>query len=432
MPRATSYGKHTVLLVVVLALFVGNVQGWATLKKILMARLLSGPRVIAVPVPVPSGHHHHHSPPPHPPHHHHHHLPPPPPPPPLLPVPVPVHHYHYPPTNVWEAPLPKSPGVTEVTDLSHLHALFDAPAETPTKANHHHIDVIDYSAAAEALSSASSNKPSKASPTQSLPTYSERTATKRPAYNPYRSATYYSAETPGRYYSPPAVSAHEDKSYATIDYDSYASKALTTAARKPYGPRYLEAADHPAYMAALKQYMKEKHISSLESAWSRMPASHQTEPAKWPADDSSSAYKAADYSSQYKNYGWAPYPASSYGKEEHRDTSKQYASPDSYDWARYVASAYKAAAEKASSQSPAAARYDTEAHNADAYAALSSTTTEPTPSSEKYEADEKDEGLSTLASATATTSKTATDLVAPDPPPATTASSEGVTLTKKD
>ncbi|XP_075537183.1 uncharacterized protein LOC142572157 [Dermacentor variabilis] len=504
MLRARSRRQHVVLSLLILALVAGNVHGWATLKKILMARLLSGPRVIAVPIPVPTGHHH--PPPRPPPHYHHHHLPPPPPPPapPMLPVALPIHHYHYPPTNVWDTPIPKSPGVTEITDLSHLHALFDAPAEPPAKLSQEHasgVDLVDFSAAAEALASASADKSSKASSTQSLPTYSERVATKRPTYNPYRSTAYYSAETPNKYYTSSASSPYASKSYATIDYDSYATKALSKSTRQPYGPRYLDEADFPANMAALRQFMKDHHIKSLEPTWSRQPTSYaQTESSKWPSVEASSVSKpAADYTaSPHRGYGWMPYPTHSYNKaypthsydkmypthyydksyptlsydksypthsyeraypthsndkadpthsyekaypthsygkkgEDKNSATKQYESTDPFDWAQYVASAYKAASEKASSQSSAAARYDAASQSSDNYAETSSTTTtESSLGSPKYQGNEKQESSSTLASVTSTTSKTPPELQAPDPPATTTLSSGSPRSIKKN
>ncbi|XP_077512476.1 uncharacterized protein LOC144123531 [Amblyomma americanum] len=420
---------HALLLFLVLALLAGNVHGWATLKKILLARLLSGPRVIAVPFPVPTGHHHQ---PPRPPlhhHHHPHHLPPPPPPPPLVPLAVPIHHYHYPPTNVWESPIRKSPDVTEITDLSHLHALFDAPAEQPAKVTHEHghIDVVDFSAAAEAFSTSAGK--SKASSTQSLPTYSERIVTKRPSYNPYRSDTYYAAETPNKHYTSSATSPYASKTYSDTNYDSYATKALTKATQQRYGPRYLDAADYPAYMAALREYMKEKHIPSLESAWNQQPASYQAGTPRWPSYKSSVSKGADYYSSQDKNYDWAAYPSHSYVKEEDKSASKQHSTPDTFDWAQYVASAYKAAANKASSQSSAAARYDTVSQSSDAYAESSDTTTESSTGSAKYNLEAKQASLSTVASVT---SKTPTELEAAKPQPDAAPSSQGVNSTKKD
>ncbi|KAL1422275.1 hypothetical protein MTO96_022153 [Rhipicephalus appendiculatus] len=451
----------------ILVLMAGNVHGWATLKKLLVARLLSGPRVIAVPIPVP------------------------------------IHHYHYPPTNVWDTPpIPKSPGVTEITDLSHLHALFDAPADTPAKLTQEHaggVDVVDYSAAAEALSSASADKSSKASSTQSLPTYSERVSPKRPTYNPYRSTTYYGAETPSRYYTSSASSPYASKSYATVDYDSYASKLMSKAARQPYGPRYLDEADFPANMAALRQFMKDHHIKSLEPTWNRQQTSYsQTESSsKWPSVVAAATKAAADLpASLYKGYGWTSYPTHSYNKaaypthsydtsypthsydksypmtsydksypmpsyvksyptqsydktypthsydktypthsygkkdEDKGGATKQYESTDPFDWAQYVASAYKAATEKSSSsQSSAAARYDTMSQSGDSDA--ETTTTESSPGSPTYQGNTKKESPSTLASVTSTTSKTPTELQAPDPPSVTTLSSGSPRSSKK-
>lgn len=420
----------------------------------------------------------------------------------MLPVAVPIHHYHYPPTNVWDTPIPKSPGVTEITDLSHLHALFDTPADSPAKLTQEHasgVDVVDFSAAAEALASASADKSSKASSTQSLPTYSERVATKRPTYNPYRSTSYYAAETPNKYYTSSASSPYSSKSYATVDYDSYSTKALSKSTRPSYGPRYLDEADYPAYMAALRQYMKDHHITSLEPTWNRQATSYsQTESSKWPSVEAPPSKAAADYTaSQYKGYGWMAYPTPSYnkaypthsydkaypthsydksyptlfndksypthsydraypthsngkaypthsydkaysthsyGKKEEDKTSatKQYESTDPFDWAQYVASAYKAASDKASSQSSAAARYDTVSQSADNYADTSSTTTtESSPGSPKYEGNTKQESPSTLASVTSTTSKTPTELQASERPATTTLSSGSPRSIKK-
>ncbi|KAM7285235.1 putative serine-rich protein C215.13-like [Ixodes scapularis] len=404
MNRRQCLGVTVVLL---LSCSMG-VHGWATLKKILIARLLSGPRVIAVPVPIPSGHQHH--PPPLPPHHHPH----PPPPPPMMPVPIPVHHYHYPPTNIWQSPLPK-PAPDVITDLSHLHALYDsASLHAPHKQNYQY-DVIDLGTASDVLTADAGTKSTKTTPKNHWPTYREPVATRRPSYTSQKSHTYSTAQ-------------------------------------------------QEAYMAALKEYLKQQYTSQTETSWPKPSLSYHNAPSKWAfAEDATSKTKeysrvpitsygwqypdsfgykdtmaslAAKQPSSRDNYDWARYMASmntksssssGYDWTKHMTPAKEFSLSDNYDWASHVASAYKSAAEKALKQTSAVSRYDTAQQDSESYSSAPSTpisTTESASASESYESSEGAEASSSLPSTTSSTaSSTSTtsikNLEAPNPPPAT-------------
>lgn len=303
-----------------------------------------------------------------------------------------MHHYHYPTTNIWDSPLPKLLPA-EVTDLSHLHALFDSNggAAPPRSQHKFHFDVVDLGTTANlyAASSGTKTESRKPSSMSGWPTYSDvnAAATRRPS-------TYHAPKT----------------------------KGLTTA-------------EQQAYMAALQEYFRPRYPSSSSASWKSKPSM-----SYYPKEQSGWSVPTQEFkghsSSSMGNYGWS-YPQM-YGYKGYTPaTTKLFSStPDNEDWPRQVASAYKSAAEKALSQASKTARYDTDPSEFDGYSSEATTTTtrtekaESVAESESYVSVEKGETESP-ATLSSSTTPTPTELEAPEPPAATPADkNDGITSKK--